>query len=37
MTTSDNTQTKSGIRQLKAGEILFHDGDVADSLFIIQK
>ena len=37
MTTSENTQTKSGIRQLKAGEALFHDGDVADSLFIIQK
>ena len=28
---------KSGLRQLKAGEVLFNDGDVADSLFIIQK
>lgn len=37
MTTSENSQTKSGIRHLKTGEILFHDGDNADSLFIIQK
>lgn len=29
--------TKSGIKNLKAGEILFNDGDNADSLFIIQK
>lgn len=28
---------KSGIRQLKTGEILFNDGEIADSLFIIQK
>ena len=28
---------KSGLRQLKAGEVLFNDGDPADSLFIIQK
>lgn len=30
-------QAKSGIRSLKTGEILFNDGEVADSLFIIQK
>ncbi|MFP5457610.1 MAG: Crp/Fnr family transcriptional regulator [Bacteriovoracia bacterium] len=30
-------QAKSGLRQLKAGEILFNDGDNADSLYIIQK
>jgi CRP/FNR family transcriptional regulator, cyclic AMP receptor protein len=29
--------SKSGLRTLRAGEILFHDGDVADSLYIIQK
>ncbi len=29
--------SKSGIRTLKAGEILFNEGDFADSLFIIQK
>jgi len=28
---------KSGLRQLKAGEVLFEDGANADSLFIIQK
>ncbi len=28
---------KSGLRQLKSGEVLFNDGDNADSLFIIQK
>ncbi len=28
---------KSGLRQLKPGEVLFHDGDVANSLYIIQK
>lgn len=32
-----NSQTKSGLRSLSAGEILFNDGDVAESLFIIQK
>lgn len=31
------TQGKSGLRQLKPGEVLFNDGEVADSLFIIQK
>lgn len=31
------TATKSGIRNLKPGEILFNDGDSAESLFIIQK
>src|SRR6476469_5643916 len=30
-------QAKSGIRNLKPGEILFNDGELADSLFIIQK
>lgn len=29
--------SKSGIRSLKAGEILFNEGEFADSLFIIQK
>ncbi len=29
--------TKSGIRSLKAGEVLFNEGDFADTLFIIQK
>jgi CRP/FNR family cyclic AMP-dependent transcriptional regulator len=31
------TQTKSGIRLLKPGEIIFNEAEVADSLFIIQK
>jgi CRP-like cAMP-binding protein len=35
--TQNSSQVKSGIRSLKTGEILFHDGDPADSLFIIQK
>ncbi len=35
MTTA--AQPKSGLRELKTGEILFHDGDPAESLFIIQK
>ena len=34
---SNETQTKSGLKQLKSGDILFNDGDVAESLFIIQK
>lgn len=34
---SSNSQGKSGLRTLKAGEILFNDGDIADSLYIIQK
>lgn len=29
--------SKSGIRQLKPGEILFNEGDVANSLYIVQK
>ncbi|MES2527560.1 MAG: cyclic nucleotide-binding domain-containing protein [Bdellovibrionota bacterium] len=29
--------SKSGIRSLKAGEVLFNEGEFADSLFIIQK
>lgn len=29
--------SKSGLKTLKAGEILFNDGDVASSLYIIQK
>ncbi len=35
--TPNTSQAKSGIRSLKTGEILFNDGDPADSLFIIQK
>lgn len=35
MTTS--TQPKSGLRTLKTGELLFNDGDAAESLYIIQK
>lgn len=31
------TQSKSGLRSLKTGEVLFNDGDPAESLFIIQK
>lgn len=30
-------QAKSGLRSLKTGEILFNDGDPAESLYIIQK
>ena len=30
-------QAKSGLRVLKPGEILFNDGDAAESLYIIQK
>ena len=37
MTTTPATTAKSGIRNLKPGEILFNEGEVADSLFIIQK
>jgi CRP/FNR family transcriptional regulator, cyclic AMP receptor protein len=37
MSTPQATQTKSGIKTLKVGEILFNESDVADSLFIIQK
>jgi CRP-like cAMP-binding protein len=36
-TTPVTTQAKSGLRQLKGNEILFTDGDPADSLYIIQK
>lgn len=36
MTTSA-ASAKSGIRTLKAGEILFNEGEFAESLFIIQK
>jgi CRP-like cAMP-binding protein len=36
MTTSSTT-AKSGIRTLSPGEILFNDGEGADSLYIIQK
>jgi CRP/FNR family cyclic AMP-dependent transcriptional regulator len=35
--TTPVTQAKSGIRYLKTGELLFNEGDIADSLFIIQK
>lgn len=40
MTTGTPTapaQSKSGLRSLKTGEILFNDGDPAESLYIIQK
>lgn len=38
MTTTPAASTaKSGIRTLKPGEVLFNDGDIAESLFIIQK
>jgi CRP/FNR family cyclic AMP-dependent transcriptional regulator len=38
MTTgTQSTQVKSGLRALKSGEILFNDGDPAESLYIIQK
>lgn len=37
MTTTPAATAKSGIRNLKPGEILFNEGEVADSLFIIQK
>lgn len=36
-TTPSTTGGRSGLRQLKGGEVLFNDGDVADSLFIIQR
>ena len=35
--TTTAAASKSGIRTLKAGEILFNEGEFADSLFIIQK
>lgn len=37
MTTTSAAQAKSGIKVLKTGEVLFNEGEVADSLFIIQK
>lgn len=37
MTTTASSSAKSGMRTLKAGEVLFNEGDFADSLFIIQK
>lgn len=37
MTTPAAQQAKSGLRSMKPGEILFNDGESADSLFIIQK
>lgn len=37
MSNEASGQVKSGIRSLKTGEILFNDGDSAESLFIIQK
>lgn len=36
-TPAPKDQGRSGLRQLKTGEVLFEDGEVADSLFIIQK
>lgn len=35
--TAAPAQAKSGLRSLKTGEILFNDGDPAESLYIIQK
>lgn len=35
--TTQTGQAKSGLRTLTPGEVLFHDGENADSLFIIQK
>ncbi|MBA2404484.1 MAG: Crp/Fnr family transcriptional regulator [Bdellovibrionales bacterium] len=37
MTTGTTAPVKSGLRSLKTGEVLFNDGDPAESLFIIQK
>lgn len=37
MSNENQAQVKSGLRSLKTGEILFNDGDNADSLYIIQK
>lgn len=38
MTATDNSSDgKSGLKRLNPGEILFHDGEKANSLFIIQK
>lgn len=34
---TNEAASKSGLKNLKTGDILFNDGDVADSLFIIQK
>ena len=36
-TPAASSQGKSGLRALKPGEVIFNDGDVADSLYIIQK
>lgn len=36
-TTPTQTAAKSGMRTLKPGEVLFNDGELAESLFIIQK
>lgn len=35
--TTTPAKAKSGVKNFKAGEILFNDGEIADSLFIIQK
>jgi CRP/FNR family transcriptional regulator, cyclic AMP receptor protein len=37
MTTTTAGSSKSGLRTLMPGEILFNDGETADSLYIIQK
>ncbi|MBP9679969.1 MAG: cyclic nucleotide-binding domain-containing protein [Bacteriovorax sp.] len=37
VTTAAGTQKKSGIKTLQPGEILFHEGDAAVSMYIIQK
>ena len=35
--TSSTAQKKSGLKTLHAGEVLFHEGDLAQSMYIIQK
>jgi len=37
MSSTTSAQIRSGLRTLKSGEILFNDGDIAASLYIIQK
>ena len=37
MSTEAGTQKRSGIKALKSGELLFNEGDKAESMYIIQK
>ena len=37
MSTNSTAQSKSGLKVLAPGEILFNEGEIAESLFIIQK